>query len=115
MKIIVAEEQRRRARYSDHRPPDRDRESAVKNRHETNLDQLRALLEVWRQCGFDEAYRLVLAAEKMLHAERGFYEGFERKPSPDKPPLRVRFALWLLRRQSVYPWRRLVWKVRRAF
>lgn len=43
-------------------------------RHRTEMAQLRALLEAWRQEGFDDAYDYVRAAEQMIVKERAWYD-----------------------------------------
>lgn len=84
----------------------------VKNRHETNLDQVRALLEVWRMTGVDEAYALIRDAERLLAAEREWYQHFARPyRDPRRAPWRIRLASWLVMRERKHPWRRAWFRV----
>lgn len=75
-------------------------------RRDTELAQVRALLDVWRMRGCDDAWSYILGAEKMLAAERVWYErlGIPERYGPQKRPLRVRFAMWLLGRDRRHQW-----------
>lgn len=61
------------------------------------MKQLRALLDAWRQEGFDDAYDCVRSAELMIVGERAFYDRLAYAPRVrTKLPWRRRLAYRLL-------------------
>ena len=67
-------------------------------RKQSEMAPLEALLGVWRGRGFTEAWDYVLTAEKMIAAERAWYEKLGAKARKrTKPPLRIRIAYRLLK------------------